>query len=148
MAKKIKTAKFKDPQEFYRQAALDSLKRIRSSDWKDQHTGLNLSQVAALIWTAAKDQTAITAQVKETYKKAGIILSGFVPDNALQTSLFAPAQTSKQKKLMNVIDNMNAAYRNDILKFGASGTQKNWKMRSEKRSKRYTTRWEELCLVK
>ena len=85
---------------------------------------------------------------EETYKKAGIILSGFVPENALQTSLFSPAQTSKQKKLMNVIDNMNAAYRNDILKFGASGTQKNWKMRSEKRSRRFTTRWEELCLVK
>jgi DNA polymerase V len=82
------------------------------------------------------------------YKKAGIILSGFVPENALQTNLFSPPQTHKQKKLMNVIDNMNAAYRNDILKFGASGTQKNWKMRSEKRSKRFTTRWEELCLVK
>lgn len=85
---------------------------------------------------------------EQVYKKAGVILSGFVPDNALQTSLFAPPQTNKQKKLMNVIDNMNAAYRNDLLKFGASGTKKNWKMRSEKRSKRYTTRWEELCLVK
>ena len=52
-----------------------------------------------------------------------------------------------KKKLMNVIDNMNAAYRNDVLKFGTSSTKKNWKMRSEKRSKRYTTRWDELCEV-
>jgi DNA polymerase V len=82
------------------------------------------------------------------YKKAGIILSELVPDNALQTNLFVAPADQKRKKLMNVIDNMNAAYRNDVLKFGTSGTQKNWKMRSERRSKRYTTRWEELCLVK
>ncbi len=84
----------------------------------------------------------------EIYKKAGVILSEFVPDNALQTNLFVAPTDAKRKKLMNVIDNMNAAYRNDLLKFGTSGTQKNWKMRSEKRSKRYTTRWDELCLVK
>lgn len=84
----------------------------------------------------------------EIYKKAGVILSNFVPDNALQTNLFVAPADQNRKKLMNVIDNMNAAFRDDIVKFGTSGTQKNWKMRSEKRSRRYTTRWEELCLVK
>ena len=82
------------------------------------------------------------------YKKAGVILSGFVPDNALQTNLFVEPTDARRKKLMNVIDNMNAAYRNDVLKFGSTGTKKNWKMRSEKRSKRFTTRWDELCTVR
>jgi DNA polymerase V len=84
----------------------------------------------------------------ELYKKAGVILSDFVPDNALQTNLFVAPRDQNRKKLMNVIDNMNAAFRDDILKFATSGTQKNWKMRSERRSKRYTTRWDELCLVR
>ena len=84
----------------------------------------------------------------ELYKKAGVILSDFVPDNALQTNLFVASRDQNRKKLMNVIDNMNAAFRDDILKFATSGTQKNWKMRSERRSKRYTTRWDELCLVR
>ncbi len=84
----------------------------------------------------------------ELYKKAGVILSDFVPDNALQTNLFVAPREQNRKKLMNVIDNMNAAFRDDILKFATSGTQKNWKMRSERRSKRYTTRWDELCLVR
>jgi len=84
----------------------------------------------------------------EWYKKAGVILSDFVPDNALQTNLFVAPKDQNRKKLMNVIDNMNAAFRDDILKFATSGTQKNWKMRSERRSKRYTTRWDELCLVR
>ncbi len=84
----------------------------------------------------------------EWYKKAGVILSDFVPDNALQTNLFVAPKDQNRKKLMNLIDNMNAAFRDDILKFATSGTQKNWKMRSERRSKRYTTRWDELCLVR
>lgn len=84
----------------------------------------------------------------EIYKKAGVIVSDLVPDSALQTNLFIAPADARRKKLMNVIDNMNAAYRNDVLKFGTSSTQKNWKMRSEKRSKRYTTRWDELCQVK
>lgn len=84
----------------------------------------------------------------ELYKKAGVILSDFVPDNALQTNLFVAPKDQNRRKLMNVIDNMNAAFRDDILKFATSGTQKNWKMRSERRSKRYTTRWDELCLVR
>jgi DNA polymerase V len=84
----------------------------------------------------------------EVYKKAGVIVSDLVPDNALQTNLFFAPADARRKKLMNVIDNMNAAYRNDVLKFGTSSTQKNWKMRSEKRSKRYTTRWDELCIVR
>ena len=84
----------------------------------------------------------------ELYKKAGVILSDFVPDNALQTNLFVAPKDQNRKKLMNVIDNMNSAFRDDILKFATSGTQKNWKMRSERRSKRYTTRWDELCLVR
>jgi DNA polymerase V len=84
----------------------------------------------------------------QIYKKAGVIVSELVPDNVLQTNLFVEPADARRKKLMNVIDNMNAAYRNDVLKFGTTGTHKNWKMRSEKRSKRYTTRWDELCTVR
>jgi DNA polymerase V len=83
----------------------------------------------------------------EVYKKAGVIVSDFVPDNTLQINLFVAPADARRKKLMNVIDNMNAAFRNDVLKFGTTGTKKNWKMRSENRSKRFTTRWDELCVV-
>ena len=50
--------------------------------------------------------------------------------------------------LVDMIDNINFSMRNDILKFAASGTHKNWKMRQELRSRRYTTRWEEMFEVK
>ncbi len=82
------------------------------------------------------------------YKKAGVILSGLEPDETIQGNLFASHATNNQRLLMDMIDNVNFSMRNDILKFGASGTEKNWKMRQELRSPRYTTRWKELREVK
>ncbi len=83
-----------------------------------------------------------------TYKKAGVMLSGIVPENAIQGNLFIAPTRSKNHMLMNTIDNVNFAMRDDVLKFAASGTTRNWKMRQQLRSPRYTTRWEELYSIK
>jgi DNA polymerase V len=81
------------------------------------------------------------------YKKAGVILSGIVPDSSIQGNLFTPPENNKNRMLMSTIDNVNFGMRNDIIKFASSGTKRNWKMRQELRSPRYTSRWEELCKV-
>lgn len=82
------------------------------------------------------------------YLKAGVILSGIVPDNAVQFNLFEPPTHHNEKILMKMIDNVNFSMRNDIIKFASSGTKRDWKMRQELRSKRFTTRWDELFEVK
>lgn len=82
------------------------------------------------------------------YKKAGVMLSGIVPDSSIQGNLFIPPEKNKNRMLMSMIDNVNFAMRDDILKFASSGTTRNWKMRQELRSPRYTTRWEELYEIK
>lgn len=82
------------------------------------------------------------------YKKAGVMLSGIVPDDLVQGNLFKKPEENNHRLLMNTIDNVNFAMRDDILKFASSGTTRNWKMRQELRSPRYTTRWDELCMVK
>lgn len=82
------------------------------------------------------------------YKKAGVILSGFVPDATIQANLFVAPQQNNQRKLMSTMDNINFALRNDVVQFAATGTKRNWKMRVEMRSPRYTTRWNELFEVK
>ena len=76
-----------------------------------------------------------------------------MPETVIQGNLFVavPASSEKLAKgraLMEAIDNINFSMRGDILKFAASGTTRNWKMRQEMRSPRYTTRWEELPLLK
>ncbi len=82
------------------------------------------------------------------YKKAGVMLSGLVPDDTIQANLFVAEKHNGKRMLMDMIDNINFSQRDDVLKFAASGTKRDWKMRMELRSPRYTTRWEELYQVK
>jgi len=84
----------------------------------------------------------------KVYKKAGVMLSHIVPDTSIQGNLFLPDTTNRKKLLMDMIDNINSSQRNDILKFAASGTTRNWKMQQSFHSPRYTSRWQDLCLVK
>jgi DNA polymerase V len=98
-----------------------------------------------------KASTALVDQLFEkgrVYKKAGVTLSGIVPDSSIQASLFTAAASEKNRMLMSMMDNINFSMRNDIIKFAASGTNRDWKMRQELRSPRYTTRWEELFEIK
>ncbi|MFN8289375.1 MAG: Y-family DNA polymerase [Chitinophagaceae bacterium] len=81
------------------------------------------------------------------YLKAGVMLGRIVPDMSIQGNLFSNDTQNSQRKLMEMIDNINFSQRNDVLKFAASGTRRNWKMRQEMRSPRYTTRWNELYEV-
>ena len=78
------------------------------------------------------------------YKKAGVLLSGLVPDSSIQSNLFVPALQNNRRFLMNAIDNLNFSMRDDAVKFASSGLSRDWKMRRELRSAKYTSRWEEL----
>jgi DNA polymerase V len=98
-----------------------------------------------------KPALELTEQLYEKgriYKKAGVMLSGIVPDTSVQGNLFKAPGENNHRLLMDTIDNVNFAMRDDVLKFASSGTTRNWKMRQELRSPRYTTRWDELCVVK
>ena len=76
------------------------------------------------------------------------MLSGLVPDETIQGNLFVEEKHNGKRLLMNMLDNVNFAMRDDIIKFAASGTKRDWKMRQELRSPRYTTRWSEMFVVK
>lgn len=81
------------------------------------------------------------------YKKAGVMLSGIVPDASIQGNLFVSPGEDSRRHLMNTLDNINFGMRDDIVKFASSGMKTNWKMRKEFRSPRYTSRWDELRKV-
>ena len=81
------------------------------------------------------------------YKKAGVMLSGLVPDDSIQGNMFDKPVANRNRWLMSTVDNVNFSMRDDMLQFGSSGVNKHWKMRQEFRSPRYSTRWEELQTV-
>jgi DNA polymerase V len=81
------------------------------------------------------------------YLKAGVVLGGLVPDKSIQGNMFKNHSINNQRLLMDTMDNINFSMRDDTVKYVASGLKRNWKMRQELRSGRYTTRWDELFEV-
>ncbi|MBO9200111.1 MULTISPECIES: Y-family DNA polymerase [Niastella] len=104
------------------------------------------SSTSELIKPAVQLVESLYEQGK-VYKKAGVMLAGLEPDESIQGNLFSAGPQKYQRLLMGMMDNINFSMRDDVLKFAASGLARNWKMRQELRSKRYTTRWEELYEV-
>jgi DNA polymerase V len=83
------------------------------------------------------------------YKKAGIMLTLISDKAKRQQTLFDdPLQRAQSAKLMAAMDAINAEFGRDTVRAGATGTEKRWAMRSENRSPRFTTRWDELPIAK
>lgn len=62
------------------------------------------------------------------YKKAGVMLTEFVPDTERMTSMFDIDFHEKHKPIMEVIDRMNKRLGADKIKLGSMDVQKTWKM--------------------
>lgn len=83
-----------------------------------------------------------------SYKKCGVSLNDLSSVNAVQLDFLAPAVDMHDEKLMEVIDLLNRRYGSGTIRFASEGIRQDWKMRSDMRSPRYTTRWDELLVVK
>jgi len=82
------------------------------------------------------------------YKKTGVIVTGLASESYVQGNLFEGVNSSKFNKLSEVADKLNGYYGKDKLKLAVQGSNPDWKLRQEKLSPRYTTRWNELLNVK
>lgn len=83
------------------------------------------------------------------YKKAGILASELKPAAQLQTNLFIPENKYLQSaQLMKTLDTINQKHGRGAIYFAACGKKPEYNLRAERRSKRFTTRWEELLKIK
>jgi DNA polymerase V len=82
------------------------------------------------------------------YQKTGIMLMDVTEESVTQTDLFASTAHDKSDKLMQTVDTINNLFGRDTVHFAAQGIQRPWHMRSDHRSPRYTTCWDELPRVK
>ena len=82
------------------------------------------------------------------YKKVGVIVSGLSNENQVQGNIFEGKDNSRLKILSTVSDNLNMRFGRDTVKLAAQGNKKEWKLKQENLSPRYTTRWDELLKVK
>ncbi len=82
------------------------------------------------------------------YNKAGVMLSDMVDADHRQLDLFGLRfEDSKSKKLMKVIDQINARMGKGTIKLASQGVDQHWKMKQGSRSQGYTTEWDELVAV-
>lgn len=83
-----------------------------------------------------------------SYKKAGILASDLSPQRALQTNLFVPeAPALRSAALMSAVDAINGQMGRHTVYFAACGAAPSFKMRADRRSGRFTTRWDEMLVV-
>lgn len=81
------------------------------------------------------------------YKKAGVIVTGLVPNDNYQMNLFEH-ENPKHKPLMKTMDYLNKKYGDYKLKIGNQDLERTWKMRQERLTPRYTTNINDIIKVK
>lgn len=78
-----------------------------------------------------------------SYKKAGVILLDIVSADAIQGNLFENSNP-KHFQAMEVLDKINKTVGLHKLKLASQDQGRVWKMRQERLSQRFTTRWDEM----
>ena len=81
------------------------------------------------------------------YKKAGVIVSGIQNSSGVQTALFDTVNRNKHSLAMAAMDIINDRFGPSTIKLAAQGTGRKWRLRQEKLSPFYTTRWDQLITV-
>jgi DNA polymerase V len=81
-----------------------------------------------------------------SYKKAGVLIMDFIPENQIQLNLFQNSNP-KHEGLMKVIDKLNNRFGQQKVRLSIQDQKRVWKMKQEKLSPLYTTRIEDVITI-
>lgn len=85
------------------------------------------------------------------YKRAGVMLFDLIAKENYAPTFFDAPDNGRGDCLMGALDAINrklAPPGRDAVQFGGAGIHNNWRMNQTRLSRRYTTRWEDLPVVK
>ena len=82
------------------------------------------------------------------YAKAGIILNELVPQDSGQGNLFHSSPSPKNSAVMHVMDTLNKRMGRGTVYQAAIGIKRDWALRADYHSPRYTSRWEDIPKVR
>ena len=83
-----------------------------------------------------------------SYKKAGVIVGDIVPQNSQQLSLFDNKDSFKIKNIMSAVDHINQKMGRNKIRLAVQGFDRKWRLKQEKLSPCYTTRFSDVLEVK
>lgn len=81
------------------------------------------------------------------YIKAGVMFDEIEPRGRAQLGLFDDKR-DVSVRLMLAVDTINRQFGNDAIRVASCGRRPHWRMRREKLSRRFTTRFDELLQVR
>ena len=81
------------------------------------------------------------------YKKAGVIVGRIAPQEQTQLSLFDSLDREKRKSINVAVDKINATMGKNKVKLAVQGNGRKWKLKQEKLSPCYTTRFTDILEV-
>ncbi|WP_372473797.1 Y-family DNA polymerase [Capnocytophaga sp. ARDL2] len=81
------------------------------------------------------------------YKKAGVIVQDFTPEEITQTNLF-DSRDPRHIAIMKTMDNINTKFGQQKIRLASQDLKKNWKMKQEKLSPNYTTKLSDVIIIK
>lgn len=81
------------------------------------------------------------------YKKAGVIVQDFTPEEVVQTTLFG-GRNERHIPLMKAIDKMNQHYGQQKIRLGSQDVNRVWKMKQQQLSPKYTTDLNDVLTIK
>lgn len=85
------------------------------------------------------------------YKKVGVMLGGLIPKQSFQSDLFQSfekTQSQKNKKISQLLDQINTHFGKNTLKLAAEGSKQEWQMNRNLCSPQFTTKWDEILTIK
>ena len=83
------------------------------------------------------------------YSKCGVMITELMPETIRQPAFWGELDREKRERAWRAMDKLNATLGRDTVRIlGAGPKDAAWKLRAEYRSPRWTTRWDELRLVK
>lgn len=81
------------------------------------------------------------------YKKSGVLAEELIPEHSQQMALWDLPDRERQDRLMKALDLINAKTGKDRVRFALQGFDRKWKMRQEKLSASYTTKWTDILNI-
>ncbi len=84
----------------------------------------------------------------QDYKKCGIVLLDLMPEDSVKTDFFMECRDPKRRRLAVTVDALNKRFGKHTVFYGAMGVDPQWKMTCDRRSRHYTTSWDELAIAK
>lgn len=129
---------------------------IHTSPFDQRTQPYSARAVAALPYASADTRVIVGTALQlakrlfrpwHRYAKSGILLMGLSEAQAATPTLFSGVDTAASKALMRAIDVLNADFGRGTIRLATARMSRSWTMKADRRSRSYTTRWEELPIA-